>query len=264
MWKIDFKGKKPQLRNPILVEGLPGIGNVGKVAIDFMIDELNATKIAEFTSFTLPHSVYVNESNLVELPSIELYYKKFKNKKNDLLLLAGDVQPLDEVACYEFSDKVIELAKEFNCKEIITLGGIAMKTIPKKPKIFCTGNSKKTIEKYKQGMANVSNNLYGVVGPIMGVSGVLLGLAGRKNLPAISLLAETYGHPLYLGINGAKEILHILSKKLNVRINTNALDLEIKDLEQDLSSKASEITAAQQKALAKLRGKFGKDINYIG
>lgn len=264
MWKIDFKGKKPQLRNPILVEGLPGIGNVGKVAIDFIIDELKATKMAEFSSFTLPHSVYVNEQNLVELPSIELYYKKFKNKRNDLLLLAGDVQPIDEVACYEFSDKVLEVAKEFNCKEVITLGGIAMKIIPKKPKVFCTGNNKKTIQKYKKGMDNININLYGVVGPIIGVSGVLLGLAGRKKIPAVSLLAETYGHPLYLGVKGAKEILRILNKKLSLKVNINAMDTEIKDLEQELGSRAKEVTAAQQKALAKLRGKFGKDVSYIG
>ena len=29
-----------KLKNPILVEGLPGIGNVGKLAVDFMIDDL--------------------------------------------------------------------------------------------------------------------------------------------------------------------------------------------------------------------------------
>ena len=31
--------KKIKATKPILIEGLPGIGNVGKVAIDFLIDE---------------------------------------------------------------------------------------------------------------------------------------------------------------------------------------------------------------------------------
>ena len=30
-WRIDRIGKKPKLNNPLLIEGLPGIGNVGKV-----------------------------------------------------------------------------------------------------------------------------------------------------------------------------------------------------------------------------------------
>src|SRR3989338_9172477 len=95
-WKIDQIGKKPKLRNPILIEGLPGIGNVGNVAVDFLIDELKAKKLYEITSHTFTHSVFVNEDNLVELPMIDIYYRKFNGKKNDLILLGGDVQPTDE------------------------------------------------------------------------------------------------------------------------------------------------------------------------
>ena len=35
------------LDNPIFIEALPGIGHVGKLAADHMIDELGATKFAE-------------------------------------------------------------------------------------------------------------------------------------------------------------------------------------------------------------------------
>ena len=76
MWKNVQVGKIPKLNNPLFIEGLPGIGNVGKVAIDFMIDELKAIKLYEITSSAFPHSVFVNEENLVELPTVEIYYKK--------------------------------------------------------------------------------------------------------------------------------------------------------------------------------------------
>ena len=79
-WKIKQIGKLPKLKNPILIEGLPGIGNVGKVAVDFIIDETKAKKLFSFFSYTFPHSVFVNDDNLVELPSISIYYKKFNNK----------------------------------------------------------------------------------------------------------------------------------------------------------------------------------------
>jgi len=49
VWKIRKVIKTmPKLKDPILIEGLPGIGNVGKVAVDFMIDELGAVKIIVF------------------------------------------------------------------------------------------------------------------------------------------------------------------------------------------------------------------------
>jgi len=261
-WKINQFGKTPKLSNPVFIEGLPGIGNVGKVAVDFLIDELKAKKLYEITSYTFPHSVFVNEDNLVELPIVEVFYKQF-NGKRDLLLLGGDVQPIDEISSYEFSEKILDIIQKFNGREVITLGGIGLADIPKKPKVYCTGNTKKIIERYKNEI--VSNKLYGVVGPIIGVSGLLLGLAGRRDMEAISFLAETYGHPMYLGIKGAKEILKVLDKKLNLDININKLDKEIKDIESELMKKTEQLTeVTKQIALKKLQKRFGRDMDYIG
>ena len=66
-------------------------------------------------SYRFPHSVFVNEDSLVELPKIEIFYKKFKSGR-DLILLGGDIQPIDEVSSYEFSEMILDLVKEYNCK----------------------------------------------------------------------------------------------------------------------------------------------------
>src|SRR3989338_7729967 len=259
-WKVTQFGKAPKLNKAVFIEGLPGIGNVGKVAVDFLIDELKAKKLYEIISYTFPHSVFVNEDNLVELPIVEVFYKQLKN--NDILLLGGDVQPIDEVSSYEFSEKILDMVEKFDGKEIITLGGIGLADIPKKPKVYCTGNSKKAVKKYKDSM--VDNNLYGVVGPIIGVSGLLLGLASRRNIEAVSFLAETYRHPMYLGIKGAKEILKVLNKKLDLNLNINKLDKEIKDIENEIIRKTEQLTeVTKQAALNKLQKKIGKGVDYI-
>lgn len=263
VWKINQIGKRPVLKNSILIEGLPGIGNVGKVAIDFIIDELKAKKIFEIYSYTFPHSVFVNEQNLVELPTIEIYYKKFNDKRSDLLLLAGDIQPVDEASSYEFSEKMLDLLQEFNGKEVITMGGIGLSEIPKKPKVYCSGNSKLMIDRYKE--ENVENKLYGVVGPIVGVSGLLPGLAKNRKIDAIVLLAETYGHPMYLGIKGAREILIILDKKLHLGIDVKKLDNEIKEVEKEVMRKTEQVSeAARLSAINKLKSKIEKEADYIG
>ena len=109
-WHVGKVAKRlPHLRKPVLVAGLPGIGNVGKLAADALVDGLKAKKAYEFFSYAFPHSVFVNESNLVELPTISLYYATCPKGKHDLLILAGDVQPIDEYSCYEFSDTVLDL-----------------------------------------------------------------------------------------------------------------------------------------------------------
>jgi uncharacterized protein len=249
-------GKKPKLNNPVLIEGLPGIGNVGKVATDFIIEELKAEKICEFFSHKLPHSVFVNESNLVELPSISMYAKK---GKQDLLFVAGDVQPIDEESSYSFCEKVLDVFQEFGGKEIVTLGGIGLPSVPKKPKVYCTGNSKEIVKRYS--IEGVEPKLYGIVGPIIGVSGLLLGLAKMRKIEATCLLAETYGHPMYLGIKGAREIVSVLNGKLFLGINLKDLDKEISDIEEETTKKSK--LGLKGKAFRGLP-KLGKDVSYIG
>jgi len=262
-WNISLVGKKPKLNKPVLIEGLPGIGNVGKVAVDFMIDQLKAVKLYDLFSHTFPHSVFVNEKNLVELPKIEIYYKKMK-KGNDLLLLAGDVQPIDEVSCYEFSEKILDIMEEYDGDHIITLGGIGLQEVPKKPKIFCTGNSKYLISKYQKD-TELNNKIHGIVGPIVGVTGLLLGLAERRKIESICILAETYGHPMYLGIKGARAILNILDKKLNLKMDLKDIDKEIKLIETDVIKKTEEFSNVSKKtAFKKLKDKIVTDVNYIG
>ncbi len=254
-WKIK-KLEKVKIKNPILIEGLPGIGNVGKIAIDFIIENLKAKKIFEIYSYSYP-SVFVNEDNLVELPLIEVYYKKVGNK--DMLLLAGDVQPMDEESCYEFCEQILDMFQSYRGKEIITLGGIGLQKIPKNPRVYCTANTRDIITKYK--VSGVSNDIYGVVGSIIGVSGLLLGLAGQRRISAVSLLAETFGHPTHMGIKEAKEVLKALNKSLGLKLDLNKLDTEIKGIEKEIKSKSKEfrnINKQLQKSSMK------EDVSYIG
>lgn len=263
VWDAKIVGKRPKLNRPVLIEGLPGIGSVGKVAADFMVQELKATKLFEINSYTFPHSVFVNENNLVELPQIEIYYKKFQRKK-DLLFLVGDVQPVDEVSCYEFCDKVLDLLKRFGGKEVITLGGIGMQTIPKNPKIYITGNSQKMINRFKEGQ-HITQNLQGVVGPVMGVTGVMLGLAEKMEIEGVALLGETFGHPMYLGVRSSKEILRILNSKLGLKLDVEAIERNFKDIERDVLGMSEKIGQVRKNiALKKFKSKFGSETNYIG
>ncbi|MBD3203585.1 hypothetical protein GF327_04780 [Candidatus Woesearchaeota archaeon] len=255
-WKITKPKKKPDLDSPLFIEGLPGIGNVGKIVVDYIIEELEAEKIYSFFSYSLPHSVFVNEKSLVELPKIELYYKKNSNGK-DLLLLTGDVQPTDEVSCYDFCEELLNLLSQFEVDEIITLGGIGLKEVPKKPKLYCTGPKKKSIQKYKKEKS-ISSDVFGVVGPIIGVSGVLLGLAGERDIDAVTLLSETYAHPLFLGMKGARAILKGLNNIHDLKIDLKNLEKEIKEIEKNSGFGKKKKSKFLQKITRQ------KDTSYIG
>jgi len=180
------------------------------------------------------------------------------------LLLAGDVQPIDEVSSYEFCDTILDIMEKFDGSEVITLGGIGLQTIPKHHKVYCTGTDKKIISKYKKGV-ELNDKLYGIVGPIVGVSGLLLGLAGRRNMSGIAMLAETFGHPMYLGMKGAKEILKILNKKLDLKLKMTKFDKEMEEMENEAMERSGDLSKiSKQNALKKIQSRMGKDVSYIG
>lgn len=255
-WEIKKYKPIGSKKNLILIEGLPGMGNVGKIAIDFIIDDLKAEKVLEIFSDNFPHCVFVTDKNMIELPSISLYQKKFKDKA--LLFLVGDIQPLSEKGCYEFCELLVNLFKKHKGKEIITLGGIGLSKIPEKPKLYYTGNTKAIIKKYTS--KSLSNKIHGVVGPILGVTGLLLGIASQKKIPAIAILAETYGHPSYLGIKGAREIIKLLNQQLKLKINVKRLDTEIIDIEKEIKTKSQSLN----KLMNKKDKKSSKGVDYIG
>ena len=258
-WELIKESKTlPKLKNPILIEGLPGIGNVGKIAIDFLIEELKAKKLYSLFSHTLPPSVFVNDDDLVELPRIEVYYKKLEKGKNDLLILTGDVQPVDEVSSYSFCESIIDLLKKFKGKEIVTTGGIGLQEVPEKPKVFITGNTKKIVEKYGRS-ARIEKKIHGVVGPIVGVSGLLIGLGDRRNVDGVALLAETFAHPMYLGVKGAQEILRVLNIRFRLGIDLNRLTKEIEKLEKETIKRTKDLQTIKE-----TMKRVSSETSYIG
>lgn len=256
-WTLKPIKNTPDIKAPILLAGLPGIGNVSKIAVDFMIAELGAKKAMDISSYYLPHTAFVNEQNLIEIPAIALYHKNFKGQ--DFLFLAGDAQPIDEPSTYSLCDSLLDYLEKKKCKEIICFAGIGLQQEPGVPEIFCTANTRKIITDYKKQI-KINDHIAGVVGPILGVAGLLPGLAGKRDIPAIILLAETYAHPLYVGIKGAMELVRQVNTKFKFGISVKKLEKDITDLEDSVKKRSDDIT----KVTKALKVMSTKEMNYIG
>ncbi len=248
--------KNVKVSNPIMIEGLPGMGNVGKITVDFIIERLNATKIYEISSHAFPNCVFVNEKGITELPKVEIYHKKISGR--DLFLVSGDMQPIDEISCYEFCDNLLDLFQSFKGKEVITLGGIGLNEPPRAPRIYCAGTDKATVSGY---LNNKIKSAEGVVGPIIGVSGLLVGLSKNRGISGVVLLIETVGLPSYLGIKESKELLNVLNTKLKLGLNIKELSKEVKILEKEVNERVANLMDREEKKMTKVK----KDVtNYIG
>ena len=249
---IRWLGRKPKLINPILIEGLPGIGNVGKLAVEHLIDNIKAKKFAELYCKDFPPQVFINPDGTIELVKNEFYYWKAENKnQRDLILLTGDYQGLSSQGQYELVEKILDLAEGFGVKEIFTLGGYGLGHEIEKPSVLCATTDRDLVKAMKKHGAIFRKNEPG--GGIVGASGLLLGLGKLRGLKGVCFMGETPGY--LVDPKSAKEVLKVLMNATNLEVDLSALEDKAKEIEQ---------IAQQLKDIEAQTIEKPEDLKYIG
>jgi uncharacterized protein (TIGR00162 family) len=218
--------------NPILIEGLPGLGLVGKIAIRYLIKNLKACKFAYLYSPHFPYFVLVNRKGNVRLLRGTFYFWKNEKGPNDLILFTGDSQSQTIEGQYEIADRMLDFSKKHNVKTIATIGGYRMET-KDKPKVIVAATSQDILAKAKNAGATIS--LSG--SPIVGTAGLILGLAHFKKIDALCLLGETRGYlpdPL-----AARSVLEVLKSTFN-------FDIDLAGLNEDIVKAETMVTRLQK------------------
>jgi uncharacterized protein (TIGR00162 family) len=177
---------EPQLKEPIFVEGLRGLGNVGMIAARHLIESTGAKVFAELYAPYFPDYVAVKKDGTCRPPRYRFYAAK--TEKNHYIILTGDTQPSleDNVAHYDLCDEILDFAEKYGSKFIVTMGGV----VTTKPgnDVYISATSKKLAQKHQDKGAEI----YGE-GRIIGATGLLLGLAKRRGWKGICLLGATTG-----------------------------------------------------------------------
>lgn len=220
-----------QPNNPVLIEGLPGLGLVGKIALRYLIKQLKAKKIAYLYSPHFPYFVLVNKKGNVRLLRGAFYY--YQNPKgNDIILFTGDSQSQTIEGQYEIADRMLDFSEKHHVKTIATIGGYRME--PKeKPKVFIAATNPDILQKAIQSGATLST----AGSPIVGTAGLILGLSKFKKIEALCLLGETRGYlpdPL-----AAKSVLEVLKSTFN-------FDLDLKNLDDEIAKAETMVAKLQQ------------------
>lgn len=247
---------KKRFRNPMLIEGLPGIGNVGRVAAGYLVNELGMKKLAELYSPHFLPLVIIHDDSVAQILKCEFYYKR--TKKRDIIIITGDTQSIDPEGHYEVVNIILDFAEQIGVKEIITLGGFAEGCDIDEPRVIGAVNDKKLIKKYEK--YDIDFGKEHKIGTIVGASGLLLGLGKARNIPGLCLMGETIGLPLMTDPKAAESVLHTLSKALNIKISMTRLEKTIKDMEQ----KINKTEKIHKKVLSELSKSKGEEIRYIG
>jgi uncharacterized protein (TIGR00162 family) len=224
----NFKDKRP--KEPILIEGLPGIGQVGKLVAEYMIHQLGAEKIGDIHSIYLPPQVILDENGLARMVRNELF--RYHTEETDLIFLVGDHQSTSNEGHYILADQYCEIAEELHVKRIYTLGGFGVGHLVNEPRVLGAINRAELREEIEAAGVTFTRDEPG--GGIVGAAGLMLGLSAQRGIDAVCLMGETSGY--IVDPMAAASVLAVLSKLCSVPVDPTRLNDRAAEMEKVIES----------------------------
>ena len=220
--------EKPKLNDPILIEGLPGIGFVANIATLHLINELKAKRFATIVSASFQDFAVTTETGGAYTPINELYYVKREEDRRDLILWHGNTQALTTAGQYELCGKVLDIAEELGCRFVISIGGFKKDETPSVPVMYSAATDQETVKE----ALDLGTKM--MVGHIFGVAGILIGMCRLRKLKGFALLVDTLG--MYPDANAARYALTALGKFLGLNVDLSRLDVSAGHIKKTLEA----------------------------
>ena len=251
--------RRPEVEQPVLIEGLPGIGHVGRLAAEHLSRELKAKKFASMHSDSFPPQVLINKNGLIQTMKNDFYYWKAKEGNKDIIFVIGNTQSSTPEGQYALSEKILDIAADYGVEMIYTLGGLGVGRLIERPRVFGAVTHRKFIPWLKKLDVVIKRD---GIGQIVGVSGLLLGLGKLRGMEGICLMGETSGY--YLDPNSAKAVLSVLTKLIEVEVDMSRLTEEARDAEKRVAE-AQRVERKMMEDLGLVRREPSEDeMRYIG
>lgn len=201
----------------VCVQGMPGIANVGKAVVEFLIKCNNAKRVFQIYFSDFPSHVSVDDAGHVNALKSEVYFYRDERAGSNVFLLTGDAQPTSNIGVNVLSKHIANLLHELNVKLIVSLGAMPTEKLSARPRIFAAATSLELLKEY--------GDLPGVEilreGVVIGMNGLVPCIANSLyGINGLILLSETLGI-----LEKDARASYALAKALRDRFKLN-IDLE--------------------------------------
>lgn len=231
--------KEPSVKDPILIEGFPGIGLVGNIASQYIVHELNMTYLGAMNSKFFPPLAVLLEG-VVNMP-VRIY----EDANKGIVVLTADI-PVHPLASYDIGKEVVSWAESIKTREMVCLAGITV--MSEQHRVFGAVSKKDLLDRIK-GSAEVFE-----LGTITGITGSIMNECRIRNMPAICLLGETVSADP--DPRAAIATIEILNKIYGLGVSTAKLAEQASQIEVQMSQLAQQLKAAAPEEQAKLQKEF--------
>ncbi len=206
---ISFKGCT-------FIEGFPGAGLVGPMAISYIIDKLGMKYVGYMESSSFPPLVSIHKNE--PMPPIRLYYSE---KEKIVTIFAEFAITLELVS--ELSDTVYGFIQKNEITNIFSIGGIPSQMAEDNTPFVIASNSTAMKNAQSAGLKPVEE------GVATGVSALILVKSSMDKITDTNIMVPVQQNiidPMY-----AEIAIQSLNKLMNLNIDVTDLDKEAKVVE---------------------------------
>ncbi len=217
----------PTLTEPVLIEGLPGVGHVGKLAAEHLLEECNSELVCRVYSTEFPPQVSVEgDDGVASLTCAEFH--AVETGGSDLLVLTGDHQAGSNEGHYRLTSTFLDVAESFGATRAFALGGVPTGEFVEEYTVLGAVSDDTLSAELRE--ADVEFRTDEPAGGIVGVSGLVLGLGARRGFEAACLMGETSGY--LVDPKSARAVLESLSTLLEFDLAYESLEDRAEEMEE--------------------------------
>ncbi len=228
---VQVISRKPSSDNPVVIEGFPGIGLVGNIASQYIVNELSMEYLGAVNSRYFPPLTVLQEG-VAHLP-VRIYEKT----ELGMVVITSDI-PIHPAVSYDVAREIVSWTESINAREMVCLAGISI--MGDQRRVFGAATTKDLLDRLRDQLEVFE------LGTISGISGSVMNECLMRNVSAICLLGET--HSMAPDPRTAAVTVNMLNKLYNLEVDATKLEERAGELELQMQKLAEEVrtTSAEE------------------
>ena len=230
-------------RPAVMVAGLPGMGYVAKQAVDYLIEETEASLFGEVSSPYLYPSVVVFNDGVMETFLDKKFYRFYLARlpSLDLLIFTGEAQPSSAEGQRMLADEVAKAAAEAGVKRVFTMAAYPVPRHVEEPRVYAVATHGSLLEEL------VGKGLIAMPGrsSISGMNGLLLEYFAQRGVEGACLLSETYVIDAP-DVKAAAALVKALRSVLGIDVDTSRIEEMARRFDEDLHRQYEQLRRAKE------------------
>ncbi len=174
---------KPDVESPVFAVALPGVGNVGLIALGFFSKFSGAKKFGHYYSKNFPDHVMIQGNGVCALPGFDFFASKSINPNMVIAISNTPITSEDSKSYYDVFDEIVGFAVEVHSRMLIALDAVAVAS--KSDEIYVAATTPRLLKDFSAFGAK-PYEAKRLPGPV----GLLLGLSEYHQLKGVGILGS--------------------------------------------------------------------------